>query len=100
MSHHIAVVDGKYQVYRVVNGKYRLEVGPPWSDPSTAARYADLLDDRSPLRATIDANTGVAPPVAPVNVDGRPERGDSFSGQRTAAHRRLPCGWKRARQAP
>jgi hypothetical protein len=100
VSHHIAVVGGKYQVYRVVNGKYRMDCGPAWADPGTAAKYADLLDDRSPLMGGHDANTDAAPPVAPVDVVPAHERGDSFSGQRTAAHRRLSCGWKRARRAP
>jgi hypothetical protein len=101
VSHHIAVVGGKYQVYRVVNGKYRMDCGPAWADPGTAAKYADLLDDRSPLMGGHDANTDAAPPVAPVDVVPAHERGDSFTGSVSdAGHRRLSCGWKRARRAP
>jgi hypothetical protein len=52
MTHQIAVTPKGYQVYRTVNGRYRLDVGPAWGSPKEAARYADLLDTPtvSPLR--------------------------------------------------
>jgi hypothetical protein len=55
MTHMIAVVSvspTRYQVYRTVNGHYRLNVGPTWSTPREAAAYANALSLGyvSPLR--------------------------------------------------
>ena len=70
MMHQITYLDGKWQVYRVVNGKYRLNVGPRWLTGAEARHYCDLMDsmpDTSPLRDGRDANTWTAPPVASVD---------------------------------
>ena len=44
MTHQVAHDDGGYQVYRVVNGRYRLDCGPRFATPSAAAIYCDALD--------------------------------------------------------
>ena len=52
-NYFIAYVDGRYQVYRVVNGRYRLNVGPKWATPKEAALYVERMDampETSPLR--------------------------------------------------
>lgn len=49
----IAHVGKGYQLYRLVNGRYRLPLGPIYPGPTEAARYADLLEAvpaTSPLR--------------------------------------------------
>lgn len=50
---YIAVVDGGFQCYRVVNGRYKQFVGVVLPKPRTAIRYADNLEAVpvvSPLR--------------------------------------------------
>ena len=44
MTHQIAVTSKGHQVYRTVNGRYRLNVGPAWPTPREAIRYANQLD--------------------------------------------------------
>jgi hypothetical protein len=50
--------DGKgYRVYRLVNGIYRLNIGPVWTTPKEAAAYANALDaseGSSPLRISAE----------------------------------------------
>lgn len=59
------VVRHGWQVYRVVNGIYRCDVGPAWPDCKDARRYCDALQnapDVSPLRGSVEPLTG-APTV-------------------------------------
>lgn len=59
-DHGAAYHEGWYRAYRVVNGRYRLYVGPKFDTPSGAARYARLLDempDTSPLRDRAEVPT-------------------------------------------
>ena len=51
MTHQVAHDDGGYQVYRVVNGRYRLDCGPTWATPSAASIYCDALDQASRTEA-------------------------------------------------
>ena len=44
MTHQVAHDGTGYQCFRVVNGRYRLDVGPTWATPSAAAIYCDALD--------------------------------------------------------
>jgi hypothetical protein len=44
VTHQVAHDGGGYQVYRVVNGRYRLDCGPTWATPSAASIYCDALD--------------------------------------------------------
>ena len=44
MTHQIAHDGTGYQCYRVVNGRYRLDVGPRFAAPDAAAIYCDALD--------------------------------------------------------
>lgn len=63
---HICREDGWWRTYRVVNGKYRLIVGPKFDTVKAAAMYADLLEntpETSPLRDGRAANTGFHRPV-------------------------------------
>lgn len=56
MTHHFIAHDAKgYVVYRLVNGLYRLNVGPYFPTPRAAMAYSDQLDAAqgvSPLPAT------------------------------------------------
>ena len=59
-QHGAAYEGGKYRVYRVVNGRYRLFVGPKFDNPRDAAQYARTLDDvpeTSPLRDPVEPLT-------------------------------------------
>ena len=81
MSHQITYLDGKWQVYRVVNGKYRLNVGPRWQTGVEARHYCDLMDalpEVSPLMGERDANTGNGP-LSSVDDALTHERGDSLT---------------------
>jgi hypothetical protein len=60
MSHQITYLDGRWQVYRVVNGKYRLNVGPRWMTAKEARDYCDLMDT-SPLRDPVEVPTTPIP---------------------------------------
>lgn len=45
MSQHFVAHDGiGYHVWRLVNGRYRLNVGPHFATPREAMAYADSLD--------------------------------------------------------
>jgi hypothetical protein len=62
-QYHVAYVDGRYQVYRTLTGIDRTNVGPRWSTPAEANRYADRLaamPDVSPVRSGSDGQ-GPAP---------------------------------------
>lgn len=54
MTHHIKVVDGRYQIYAVINGRYSLNVGPRCETPREANAFVDTLDGThiSPLRSS------------------------------------------------
>ena len=73
MTHQIAHGDGGYQVYRVVNGRYRLDCGPTWATPSAASIYCDALD----LAARTEAQHEDSAPSSglPVPAEARVSRG-------------------------
>lgn len=72
MTLYVHVTPKGHQVYRLVNGRYTLDIGPAWPTSREACRYADALEAAegiSPLRLSAegsDANTG---PSLPVGVE-------------------------------
>ena len=80
-AQHFVSHDAKgYQVSRLVNGLYRLPVGPHFPTPRAAMAYADALDvarDVSPLPATrsgpepVEVSVSPRQQVAPVTAQGR-----------------------------
>jgi hypothetical protein len=72
MTYQIAVDrNGKHQVFRTVNGIYRLDIGPAWPTPRLAIDYSDALEAAehvSPLRVSGEEST--ADPAGPLPGSG------------------------------
>lgn len=68
--------DNRHQPYRLVNGLYRLDVGPSFARPCEAMRYVDSLNaasEVSPLPTTSTAHDPRDTPRSSRALRGSPE---------------------------